>query len=53
VTAEPPGTANATRFVWKERPDSSPPFKVSQFMPHDPRFRLGRLNHVQTNAFNR
>jgi hypothetical protein len=43
---------NATRFVRKERPDGGP-FKVSQFIPHDSRFRFGRLNRVQTDAFNR
>ena len=29
------------------------PFKVRQFIPHDLKLRFGRLNHVQTDAFNR
>jgi hypothetical protein len=45
-------TGNAARLVRKERPDGSP-FKVREFVPHDSRLRLGRLNHVQTGAFNR
>ena len=43
-------TGNATRLVWKERPDGSP-FKVREFIPHDSRPRFERLNHVQINAF--
>jgi hypothetical protein len=42
----------AVRLVRKERPDGSP-FKVREFMPHDSRLQFGRLNHVQTDAFNR
>jgi hypothetical protein len=45
-------SGNATRLVRKERLDGSP-FKVRQFIPHDSRPRFGRLNHVQTDAFNR
>jgi hypothetical protein len=27
--------------------------KVREFIPHDSRLRFGRLNHAQTDAFNR
>jgi hypothetical protein len=36
----------------KKRPDGSP-FKVREYIPHDSWSRFGRLNHVQTDAFNR
>jgi hypothetical protein len=29
------------------------PFKVRELIPHDSRLRFGRLNHVQTDVFNR
>jgi DDE superfamily endonuclease len=45
-------TGNAARLVRKERPDGNP-FKVRQFIPHDSRLPFERLNHVQTDAFNR
>jgi hypothetical protein len=45
-------TGNAAQLVRKERPDGSP-FKVREFIPHDSRLRFGRLNYVQTGAFNR
>jgi hypothetical protein len=45
-------TANATRLVRKDRPDGSP-FKVREFIPHDSRPWFGRLDHAQTDAFNR
>jgi hypothetical protein len=44
-------TGNATRFVRKERPYGSP-FKVREFIPRDSGPRSGRLNHIQTDAFN-
>jgi hypothetical protein len=43
---------NAARLVRQKRPDGSP-FKVREFIPHDSRLPFGRLNHVQTDAFNR
>jgi len=45
-------TGNATRLVRKEQPDGSP-FGLREFIPHDSRLLFGRLNHVQTDAFNR
>ena len=38
--------------VRQKRPDGSP-FKVSEFIPHDSMPWFERLNHVQTDAFNR
>jgi hypothetical protein len=45
-------TGNATRLVRKKRLDGGP-FKVREFIPHDSGPRFGRLNHNQTDAFNR
>jgi hypothetical protein len=45
-------TGNATELVRKERFDGSA-FEVREFIPHDSTLRFGRLNYVQTDAFNR
>src|SRR6185436_4511688 len=45
-------TRNAAQLVRQERLDCRP-FIIGEFVAHDLRLRFGRLNHVQTDAFNR